>query len=140
MPPWVRRTRWLAAWLLGAYFAKMYVSMGWVKFDPNGFWTAAFERWGYPPWFRMVIGVLEVGGGICLVIPWLASYGGLVLSVVMLGAWATRAHDGRWVDVSWISAYLLGLIWISAEFWSLRLRPRRITVPSPTATTERGAR
>jgi hypothetical protein len=43
----------------------------------------------------------------------------------MLGAWGTRAHDGRWVDVAWISAYLLGLAWIGYECWSFRLRLRK---------------
>ena|SRR5216684_2838303 len=39
-----QKARLLAAWCLGAYLAHMYVRMGWIKFDPNGFWTAAFER------------------------------------------------------------------------------------------------
>jgi putative oxidoreductase len=99
--------------------------MGWVKFDPEGFWTAAFARWGYPAWFRVLIGGLEVAGGVCLVVPWTAGYGALVLALVMLGAWGTRAHDGRWVDVAWISAYLLGLAWIGYECWSFRLRLRK---------------
>jgi uncharacterized membrane protein YphA (DoxX/SURF4 family) len=122
---WWRRARWLGAWLLGLYFARMYLEMGWVKFDPAGFWSAAFARWGYPPWFRILIGGLEVAGGVCLVVPWLASYGAVVLVVVMLGAWGTRAHDGRWVDVSWISAYLVGLIWIGYEWRGWRIGARK---------------
>ena len=124
---WWRRARLLGAWLLGVYFAQMYVEMGWVKFDPAGFWTAAFARWGYPPWFRILIGVAEVAGGACLVVPWLASYGAVALVLVMLGAWGTRAHDGRWVDVAWISAYMLGLVWIGYEWRGWRLRPREST-------------
>jgi uncharacterized membrane protein YphA (DoxX/SURF4 family) len=104
----------------------MYVEMGWVKFDPEGFWTAAFARWGYPPWFRVAIGCLEVLGGLCLVIPWVASYGALTLIVVMLGALVTRAGDGRWVDVAWLSSYITALAWIASEWWSKRLR-RRLT-------------
>ncbi|MEP6572310.1 MAG: DoxX family protein [Gemmatimonadota bacterium] len=116
-----RGVRWVAAWALGVYFARMYLAMGWVKFDSNGFWTAAFARWGYPPWFRVAIGALEVVGGAALVIPWIASYGAIVLVLVMLGAWGTRAHDGRWVDVAWITAYAIGLAWIAFEWWGLRL-------------------
>ena len=73
-PRW-RRARLLAAWLLAVYLARMYLQMGWVKFDPEGFWTAAFVRWGYPAWFRLLIGGLEVAGGICLVVPWTARLG-----------------------------------------------------------------
>lgn len=118
---WIRRTRWLGAWLLGLYLARMYVEMGWVKFDPDGFWTAAFEAWGYPSWLRVSVGAIEVIGGILLVVPWLASYGGIAVSAVMVGAWGTRAHDGRWVDVAWLSAYILGLVWITYEWWGVRL-------------------
>jgi len=124
MNRWFQRGRLLAAWLLGLYFARMYVSMGWIKFDPAGFWTAAFARWGYPPWFRVLVGTLEVLGGLSLLVPWTASYGAIGLVLVMLGAWGTRAHDGRWVDVAWISAYVVGLVWIGYEWWRFRLRAK----------------
>jgi hypothetical protein len=75
MHPLWRRARLLAAWLLAVYLARMYLQMGWVKFDPEGLWTAA--------------------------------------------------HDARWVDVAWISAYLLGLAWIGYEWWGFRLRLRK---------------
>ena len=119
MPRRWRRVRLVLAWLLALYLAQMYVSMGWVKFDPQGFWTAAFARWGYPAWFRVLVGVAEVAGGIGLVVPWTASYSGALLGSIMLGAWATRAHDGKWIDVLWISAYIAGLAWIAFEYWSL---------------------
>ncbi len=72
-----KRARRVLAWLVGLYLAQMFVKMGWVKFDPQGFWTAAFERWGYPVSLRLVVGVIEVAGGI--LIPWTASWGGLSL-------------------------------------------------------------
>jgi len=37
----------------------MYVRNGWMKFDPQGFWTAPFERWGYPVWLRLAVGMIE---------------------------------------------------------------------------------
>lgn len=122
MTIWVRRTRLVAAWLVGLYLARMYVPMGWVKFDPEGFWTAAFSRWGYPEWLRIGVGIAEVAGGIALVIPWIASYGAGLVALVMAGAWVTRASDGRWTDVFWISAYLLALGWITFEWWRFRIR------------------
>lgn len=105
---------------LGLYLAQLYVQMGWVKFDPNGFWTEAFEHWGYPVWLRWAVGILEVVGGVLLVIPWLASYGALSVLAVMAGAWFTRAGDHRWVDVAWLTAYVAGLVWIAWEWWSWR--------------------
>lgn len=118
---WVRRARWVFAWLLGLYFADMYVRNGWAKFDPNGFWTPAFIRWGYPVWLRWSVGVVEVLGGALLVVPWLASYGALAVAAVMLGALVTRLHDGWMVDSAWIAAYAIGLGWIAFEWWSVRV-------------------
>lgn len=69
MSAW-RRVRLAAAWCLGLYLAWLYVRMGWIKFDPKGFWTAAFVRWGYPPWLRIAVGVVEVAGGLMLLVPW----------------------------------------------------------------------
>ncbi|MBK9692613.1 MAG: DoxX family protein [Gemmatimonadetes bacterium] len=119
-----RQARWVAAWLAGAWLARMFVEMGWVKFFADGFWTEAFARWGYPPWLRILVGLGEVAGGLALLVPWIASYGALTLIVVMLGAWGTRALDGRWTDVGWITVYVAVLAWIAAEWWSWRVGPR----------------
>ena len=118
-----KRARRILAWIVGLYLARMYVKMGWVKFDPNGFWTVAFERWSYPVWLRWVVGVIEVAGGVLILIPWTASWGAISLTVIMAGAWVTRFADGKLVDVGWITVYMLALLWIAFEWWDLR-RPR----------------
>lgn len=106
---------------LGAYLGLMFFRMGVVKFDPEGFWTAAFERWGYPAWLRIAVGAIEAAGGALLVVPWLATWAGLAVGVVMVGAGVTRAMDARWVDVAWITLYLAGCLWIAWEWRSWRV-------------------
>lgn len=118
-----KKLRLLGAWCVALYLARMYVSMGWVKFDPQGFWTPAFEHWGYPVWLRLLVGGIEVVGGVLLLVPWVASYAALALGLVMAGAWMTRVRDARLVDVAWITAYLLALTWIALEWWQFR-RPK----------------
>jgi len=76
-----KRFRLVAAWCLGVYFAWMCVRMGWVKFDDEGSWTAAFRRWGYPVWLRKAVGGIEVAGGALLLISWVASYSTVGLGV-----------------------------------------------------------
>lgn len=53
-----------------------------------------FRRFGYPQWFRIVTGSLEVLGGIALLIgiwlPWLAALASAGLTLVMLGAVLTH--------------------------------------------------
>ena len=113
---WWKRIRLAASWLLGLYLARMFVSMGWIKFDPEGFWTPAFERWGYPAWLRLLVGAIETAGGVALLIPWVATYAGVALAAVMGGAWVTRFTDARFVDVAWITAYALGVLWVAFEW------------------------
>jgi uncharacterized membrane protein YphA (DoxX/SURF4 family) len=119
---WKRIRRGLAI-LVGLYMGWMYVRNGWMKFDPQGFWTAPFERWGYPVWLRLAVGVIETAGGLMIVVPWVATYGSICLIVVMIGAWFTRLGSGYPEDVIWITIYILGLAWIAFEWWGMR-RPK----------------
>lgn len=58
-----------------------------------------FQRFGYPQWFRIVTGLVEIGAGAALIVgllwlPGLTLAGGLLLSGVMLGAIATHIRTG----------------------------------------------
>lgn len=58
-----------------------------------------FQRFGYPQWFRIVTGLVEIGAGIGLLVgllwrPELAWVGGLLLSSVMVGAVVTHIRTG----------------------------------------------
>lgn len=119
----LRQARRAGAWLVGIYLGWTYLQQGLIKFDPAGFWTEAFEAWGYPTWLRQLVGVIEVVGGVGLVLPWIASYSALGLIVVMLGAWGTLARGAHWADLVWPTAYLVALAWIAWEWWASR--PRR---------------
>jgi uncharacterized membrane protein YphA (DoxX/SURF4 family) len=126
----LRRARLAAAWLLGLWLATLYVRAGWGKFAAEGFWADAFRYWGYPSWFRLLVGVVEVVCGVALVVPWVASYSALALSLVMAGAWGTLAHAGRWADLPWVTAYVAALSWIVYEWWWRRLATLRQHPPS----------
>jgi len=58
-----------------------------------------FQRFGYPQWFRVVTGLVEIGAGMGLLVgllwrPELAWIGGLILSGVMTGAVVTHIRTG----------------------------------------------
>ena len=55
------------------------------------FWARDFQRWGYPGWFRMVVGAAELISLALLLVPRLAGYGAAIFAVVMLGAIFTHA-------------------------------------------------
>lgn len=85
-------------WFIGAYLAYRLAFNGWRKFDPDGFWTKAFIKWGYPVWFRVFIGVVEFFGGILMVFPRTRPLGALMLFLVMIGALTTRLVFGTSFD------------------------------------------
>lgn len=77
---------WLPAILLILIFARQ----GWSKFSDTSGWAIAFRHWGYPTWFRLMIGTLELGAVVLLALGRTAAFGAIIILVVMLGAWATH--------------------------------------------------
>lgn len=72
----------------------------------------AFEHYGYPQWFRLVTGGVELVAGISLlaglvVTPTLALGGGLLTAAVMTGAVLTHVRIGDPVRVMAIPASIL---------------------------------
>ncbi len=97
-----------------AYYAQSFIRNGVRKFDIDGFWSNAFERWGYPTWFMVLIGVFETFGGIAILIPKIRPYGGIVLSVVMLGALITRLiHGVGWGDATYIAFFMISMLYMT---------------------------
>ncbi|MDX1395767.1 MAG: DoxX family protein [Gemmatimonadota bacterium] len=114
------------ALLVGVYLIGIYFSNGVDKFDPSGFWAEPFRRWGYPVWLRLLVGVLESAGSAMLVIPWLATWGGLATAVAMAGALYTRLPSGYWTDVAWITLWLALSLWIAWEWREWRWPQREV--------------
>jgi putative oxidoreductase len=77
---------WIPALLLVAIFAPQ----GWSKFSDASGWAAAFRGWGYPDWFRVTIGVVELLAVALLLLGRTAAFGALLIIVVMLGGMATH--------------------------------------------------
>ena len=115
-----RRTRRVLVWVVGVTFGLMFALTGWEKFDADGSMATDFARWGYPAWLRLAVGVVEIVGGMMLIVPRLASYGALGLGVVMVGAWITRLGDGRIGDVVLVTILGVVLAWIAFERWPTR--------------------
>jgi uncharacterized membrane protein YphA (DoxX/SURF4 family) len=77
---------WIPAILLVLIFAKQ----GWSKFDDASGWARAFRHWGYPDWFRVTIGVVEVSAAVLLILGRTAAFGAMLIILVMLGGMATH--------------------------------------------------
>jgi uncharacterized membrane protein YphA (DoxX/SURF4 family) len=77
-------------WALALLLVSVFVRAGLAKFDADSGWSRAFAHWGYPVWFRVTIGVLELTAAALLLWHRTAAYGAIVIIVVMLGGMGTH--------------------------------------------------
>ena len=89
----MNRTKTIALWAFQILFAGLMINAGIAKFTVEH-WVELFQKWGYMDGFVYVIGVLEILGGIGLLIPRSASYSAALLAIIMLGATGTRIVEG----------------------------------------------
>jgi putative oxidoreductase len=97
----------LTAWLLRIAVAVAFIGFGVGKFrDP--FWVRFFARVGVGQWFRYVTGIIEIGGGVLVVVPGLTLVGLALLACTMAGAaivWLAFGEPGN----AAIPAIVLGM-------------------------------
>lgn len=83
--------------VLSIVLSLIFLTSGSAKLAGLEFEIMAFERWGYPLWFMYLTGVLEVCGGIGLLIHRLSALAGGCLALLMIGAVATHVINAEWV-------------------------------------------
>jgi putative oxidoreductase len=88
----VNRTR-VLVWTCAIVLALAIVFAGVTKLEGASAirWTERFTRWGYPAGTSAVVGVLEILGGLGVLIPRWRRPAALLLAVLMLGAVCTHA-------------------------------------------------
>ncbi len=103
----------IGEWALRIGVAAAFISFGWEKFssDPGSHWVVLFHRIGAGEWFRYLTGVIEVLGGVFVLIPKTLMLGLAMLAVTMAGAVLIVAfvigHPG---DSIFPGVFLIGLV------------------------------
>jgi uncharacterized membrane protein YphA (DoxX/SURF4 family) len=102
----------IVIWLVSAFLTLVFINAGWPKFSDASRWAKAFAEWGFPGWFRHLVGVIEVVGGALLLISRAAIYAAGALCVIMLGAMGTHIVHGEPAEVyhEAVPLMLLGLV------------------------------
>ena len=95
-------------WAVSLFLALVCLRSGITKLPDDGFWARDFQRWGYPGWFRIAVGVTELASCALLLIPRLARDGAIIFAVVMLGAIFTHATHNEFSRLPF-NFLLLGL-------------------------------
>lgn len=86
----ITAAKFVGTWLPAVLLVLIFVPQGLAKFDDASGWAKAFRFWGYPDWFRVTIGVLELLAAFLLIGGRTAAFGAIIIILVMLGGMATH--------------------------------------------------
>jgi len=101
----------IAVWIPVLLLAFIFIPQGLAKFSDTSGWAKAFRFWGYPDWFRVTVGVMELTAVVLLLLGRSAAFGALLIIVVMLGGMATHViFDGGRHMTSEVVPLVLGSI------------------------------
>ena len=81
-------------WTVSVVVAFIILGAGLPKIWGGQDWSRNFELWGYPGWFRVMVGWAEVLGAVLLVVPRTSLFAAGVLAVTMAGATYTQFIHG----------------------------------------------
>jgi putative oxidoreductase len=116
-----------AVWTCAIFLAVAFVFVGMSKLEgPSAMrWTERFVNWGYPANAQYVIGVLEILGGVGVLIPkWRRAAAGTLLAL-MIGALGTHAVKAEFPRL--IPPLVLG--GLAFLMYSVRPRPGKEQTP-----------
>jgi uncharacterized membrane protein YphA (DoxX/SURF4 family) len=105
----------ILAWVLAVSFVAGFVTKfmpGETFFGPP--YAVKFVEWGYPSWFRFVVGTGELAGGIMLLLPRYRFVGCLLLIVILEGAIVTHVVNANPIGESTAAPVTLLLVAIVA--------------------------
>ena len=91
-----RATDGVVVWVLSVVLAGVFLLAGVPKITGREtVWLQAVAMRDFPSWLRIVVGVVEVIGGLALLIEPVAAYAALVLSILMIPAAITQIMSGE---------------------------------------------
>ena len=116
-----------AMWIPAVLLIFIFAPQGWNKFSPTSGWATAFRAWGYPDWFRVTIGVIELTAAFLLLWGRTALIGAGLIICVMLGAMGTHIvkEGGRHITSEVVPITLAIIVLV------LRLRAARRPLAPP---------
>lgn len=102
----------IGVWVLCGLLAALFLMAGGSKLAGAEQHVKGFAHWGYPDWFRLVVGTVEVTSAVLLLIPRIAFFGAAALALVMTGA--TYTHLFRATGEGGMAAFTVLLLALAA--------------------------
>ncbi len=110
----------IAVWIVSVLLGLAFVAAGTPKLLGVQQFVDNFHRYGYPDWFRLLTGAIEVGAGLLVFIPRTAWIGAGLLVATMIGAIYTHVSHN---EAAMIGAPIVLLV--LAAIVALARRPQR---------------
>ena len=104
----------ITIWVLRIVVAALFLFAAVLKLAGAQMEVDAFNIVGLGQWFRYVTGILEVIGGVAVLVPAVSAFGAVLLLIVDIGAFIaqiTRLHMD-WIHTIVIGAVLVVLIYL----------------------------
>jgi uncharacterized membrane protein YphA (DoxX/SURF4 family) len=111
----------IGAWVLSALLALMFLFAGGFKLSGAQVAVDNFSKWGYPDWFRVVTGIIEVTAGVLVLVPRRSFLGALLILPTMVGAVLTHLTHAEARN-----APLPAILFISAAVLAYLRRPETL--------------
>jgi uncharacterized membrane protein YphA (DoxX/SURF4 family) len=111
------RTMPIVLWVLRGLSAALFLFAAFAKLTSMQMEVDAFAMLPVGQWFRYLVGLLELAGGICVLIPTISGLGAIVLLVVDVGAFFAQVlflHQD-WIHPIVIGAILVALIYLQRD-------------------------
>ncbi len=83
-------------WVLAVLLGLAFIGAGFFKLSGNPEAITNFARWGYPDWFRLLTGAIEVFAAVLILIPRTRFYGAAIAACTMVGAVITHLRVGEY--------------------------------------------
>jgi len=109
-------------WVLSIALACVFLLAGVPKLAGAEGHIRHFAHWGYPDWFRLVVGTIETSSALMLLVPRIAFIGAIGIMVIMAGA--TYTHVIRVPEEAARAPLTLGLL-TAAAIVAVARRPKR---------------
>ena len=111
--PVVTRNTKIAIWILRVLMAALFLFAGFAKVTSQLMMVQEFDTVGLGQWFRYLTGLIDLAGGIAVLVPAISGFGAVLLLVVDIGAFV--AQIGR-IHMDWIYTIVIGVILVALVY------------------------
>ncbi len=94
----MNRAKFVGLLVLTGFLACVYLMAGSAKLMGAPEMVDSFQVWGYPDWFRLLVGCAEVIAAILLLIPRTTAAGAALLCLIMVGAVDTHLRWQEYIE------------------------------------------